>query len=40
MMQDPQVQTYPNLGQGWRLTEELIAVESEWMPEWLVEGTI
>ena len=35
VMQDPQVQTRLTLDETWRMTDELIAAEAEWLPEWL-----
>jgi alpha-galactosidase len=35
VMQDPQVQAGLNLDETWRLTDELIAAEGEWLPAWL-----
>jgi alpha-galactosidase len=35
VMQDPQVQVGLSLDDVWRLTDELIAAEAEWLPDWL-----
>jgi alpha-galactosidase len=35
VMQDPQVQARLSLDETWRLTDELIAAEAEWLPDWL-----
>lgn len=35
VMQDPQVQARLSLDDAWRLTDELIAAEAEWLPSWL-----
>lgn len=35
VMQDPQVQARLSLDEAWRLTDELIAAEAEWLPAWL-----
>jgi alpha-galactosidase len=35
VMQDPQVQVNLDLDEVWRLTDELIEAEKEWLPEWL-----
>jgi alpha-galactosidase len=35
VMQDPQVQARLTLDETWRLTDELIAAEGEWLPAWL-----
>jgi alpha-galactosidase/6-phospho-beta-glucosidase family protein len=35
VMQDPQIQARLTLDETWRLTDELIAAEAEWMPSWL-----
>ena len=35
VMQDPQVQARLTLDEAWRLTDELIAAEAEWLPAWL-----
>ena len=35
VMQDPQVQAGLDLDQTWRLTDELIAAQLPWMPQWL-----
>jgi alpha-galactosidase len=35
VMQDPQVQVALDLGAVWRMTDELIAAEAEWLPAWL-----
>ncbi len=35
VMQDPQVQARLSLDEVWRLTDELIAAEAEWLPAWL-----
>jgi len=35
VMQDPQVQARLDLEETWRLTDELIDAEREWMPGWL-----
>jgi alpha-galactosidase len=35
VMQDPQVQAGLDLDSVWRLTDELIAAEVEWLPTWL-----
>ncbi len=35
VMQDPQVQARLDLDQVWRMTDELIAAEAEWLPGWL-----
>jgi alpha-galactosidase/6-phospho-beta-glucosidase family protein len=34
-MQDPQIQTQLTLDETWRLTDELIEAEAEWLPAWL-----
>jgi hypothetical protein len=34
-MQDPQIQARLTLDETWRLTDELVASEAEWLPEWL-----
>jgi alpha-galactosidase/6-phospho-beta-glucosidase family protein len=34
-MQDPQVQAGLDLDQTWRLTDELIAAQLPWLPQWL-----
>jgi alpha-galactosidase/6-phospho-beta-glucosidase family protein len=34
-MQDPQVQASLELDAVWRMTDELIAAEAEWLPDWL-----
>ena len=35
VMQDPQVQARMSLDEVWRMTDELIAAEAEWLPDWL-----
>lgn len=35
VMQDPQVQARLSLDETWRMTDELIAAEAEWLPDWL-----
>ena len=35
VMQDPQVQARLDLDQVWRMTDDLIAAEAEWLPAWL-----
>lgn len=35
VMQDPQVQARLTLDDTWRMTDELIAAEAEWLPDWL-----
>jgi alpha-galactosidase len=35
VMQDPQIQAQLSLEETWRLTDELIAAEAEWLPAWL-----
>jgi len=35
VMQDPQIQARLSLDETWRLTDELIAAEAEWLPSWL-----
>jgi alpha-galactosidase len=35
VMQDPQVQVALDLDATWRMTDELIAAEAEWLPDWL-----
>jgi alpha-galactosidase len=35
VMTDPQVQARLTLDEAWRLTDELIAAEAEWLPGWL-----
>jgi alpha-galactosidase len=35
VMQDPQVQVRLTLDEAWRMTDELIAAEAEWLPPWL-----
>ncbi len=35
VMQDPQIQTQLTLDETWRLTDELIEAEAEWLPAWL-----
>jgi alpha-galactosidase len=35
VMQDPQAQARLSLDDVWRMTDELIAAEQEWMPRWL-----
>jgi len=35
VMQDPQIQARLTLDETWRLTDELIAAEAEWLPAWL-----
>jgi alpha-galactosidase len=37
VMQDPQVQARLDLDATWRMTDELIAAEAEWLPAWLRE---
>ena len=32
---DPQVQARLTLDEAWRMTDELIAAEAEWLPAWL-----
>lgn len=36
--QDPQLQSRLTLDEVWRLTDDLIAAEAEWLPTWLVSG--
>ena len=35
VLTDPQVQARLTLDEAWRMTDELIAAEAEWLPEWL-----
>ncbi len=35
VMQDPQIQAHLSLDEVWRLTDELIEAEAEWLPAWL-----
>jgi len=35
VLTDPQIQARLSLDQAWRLTDELIAAEAEWLPGWL-----
>jgi alpha-galactosidase len=35
VLTDPQVQARLTLDDAWRMTDELIAAEAEWLPEWL-----
>ena len=35
VMQDPQIQARLSLDETWRLTDELIEAEAEWLPAWL-----
>jgi alpha-galactosidase len=35
VMQDPQVQARLTLDETWHMTDELIAAEAEWLPDWL-----
>ena len=35
VMQDPIVQARLTLDDTWQMTDELIAAETEWLPEWL-----
>jgi len=35
VLTDPQVQARLSLDQAWRLTDDLIAAEAEWLPAWL-----
>jgi alpha-galactosidase len=35
VLTDPQVQASLSLDEAWRMTDELIAAEAEWLPEWL-----
>ena len=35
VLQDPQVQARLTLDDAWRMTDELIAAEAEWLPRWL-----
>ena len=35
VMQDPQIQAHLSLDEAWRLTDELIEAEAEWLPGWL-----
>jgi len=37
-MQDPQIQAHLSLEETWRLVDELIAAEGEWLPAWLRTG--
>jgi alpha-galactosidase len=37
-MQDPQIQARLSLEETWRLVDELIAAEGEWLPPWLRPG--
>jgi hypothetical protein len=34
-MTDPIVQSHLTLADAWRLTDEMIDAETEWLPEWL-----
>jgi hypothetical protein len=34
-MQDPQIQARLTLAETWRLTDELIDAERQWLPPWL-----
>jgi alpha-galactosidase len=38
VMQDPIVQARLSLDEVWKLTDELIAAEAEWLPDWLVRA--
>jgi alpha-galactosidase len=35
VMQDPLVQARLSLDEAWRMTDELITEEDEWLPAWL-----
>ena len=35
VMQDPLVQARLSLDEAWRMTDQLIAEEAEWLPAWL-----
>ena len=35
VLTDPQVQAALSLDDAWRMTDELIAAEAEWLPGWL-----
>ena len=35
VLTDPQVQAALSLDEAWRMTDELIAAEAEWLPDWL-----
>ena len=35
VLTDPQVQARLTLDEAWRMTDELIAAEAEWLPGWL-----
>ena len=35
VMTDPIVQSHLTLDDAWRLTEEMIEAETEWLPAWL-----
>jgi alpha-galactosidase len=39
VLQDPIVQARLTLDEAWRLTDELIAAEAEWLPAWLGDGS-
>ena len=38
VMTDPIVQTHLTLDDAWRLTDEMIEAEAEWLPAWLGGG--
>ena len=35
VMTDPVIQSHLTLDQAWRLTDDMIAAEAEWLPGWL-----
>jgi alpha-galactosidase/6-phospho-beta-glucosidase family protein len=35
VMTDPIVQTHLTLAEAWRLTDQMIEAEAEWLPAWL-----
>jgi alpha-galactosidase len=39
VMQDPIIQTRLTLDDVWKLTDELVAAEAEWLPGWLTSAT-
>jgi alpha-galactosidase/6-phospho-beta-glucosidase family protein len=39
VMQDPIVQARLTLDDTWRMTDELIKAEAEWLPAWLGGGS-
>jgi alpha-galactosidase len=39
VMQDPIIQARLSLDEVWKLTDELIAAEGEWLPDWLTHTT-